>query len=153
MTFGSWTKCIDATSRTRALPLRLISTQSRSCRYFLSLIFSDRRGWHLITNWLCIIAQSMKSVDGDEEEDEEGKKMFIIFYDHISIHAESKTYRTDTLMRWTEKLNAHLMTNLWIVTFNGLNEWLWTGKTKTTRRRRRVRNHCRSRFRVQQIVY
>lgn len=42
--------------------------------------------------------------------------------------------QTDTLMRRAEKLNAaHLMTNLWIVTFNGSMNGRSDGKTKRTR--------------------
>lgn len=98
----------------------LISAQSRSL-YFLLLIFSTVRSasYYKLALHYCSIPTTQKT---------KRKNVYNFLWSLITLACR----HADTLwvLRWTEKLNAHLMTNLWIVTFNGsMDRWM-DGKTK-----------------------
>lgn len=132
---------------------RLISTQSRSLHFLLLLFLTALLATHVATGPPEATAEGLfgspqcqsDSLGAVRTKDacvapprppaapaviaQVKSKMFIIFYDHISMQTQ-----TDTLMRRAEKLNAaHLMTNLWIVAFNGSMNGRSDGKTKRAR--------------------
>lgn len=113
---------------TRFTSRRLISTQSRSL-YFLLLIFCcyfffvfgcRLASYYKLALHYCSIKAKMKK--------RRRKNAYNFLWCVLACR------HTDTLMRWAAKLNAHLMTNLCVVTFNG-STWYGMGKTKTQRSR------------------